>query len=326
MAITLHPSAVTIHAVRTGYSVAASDLPIPLLHPTGRDPAERELKYHKVSVRMQSPMRKLLFASMALAAWTPLWAEPPQKIDVSNLPAAAKMIDEVVVPVPSEVFNVLDKLGKPHWEDVLRPTEKSVVVPSEPAHIALRLGTVIAEGFIAVEAENTEEVKKIGSNVQKLAKALNVEKQVEKHANAIIAGANKKDWASVRLELDNTLRDVKDAMQRLNSEPLSQLISIGGWLRGTEALATVVTSSYSKDGAELLHQPVLLDYFERKLSAMPAKHKRLPLVTEVQKGVLEIRPMVGIEDGSQISAKSVEAVGGVAGRLIKAINSKGNGN
>ena len=261
---------------------------------------------------------------MALVSAAPAWAEPPQKIDVSNLPAAAKMIDEVVVPVPSEVFNVLDKLQKPRWEDVLRATDKSVSVPSEGAHTALRLGTVIAEGFIAVEAENTEEVKKIGSNVQKLAKALNVEKQVEKHANAIIAGANKKDWASVRQELDNTMRDVKEAMIELNSESLSQLISIGGWLRGTEALASVVNSGFSKDSAELLHQPILLDYFERKLSAMPQKYKSLPLVTDVQKGVLEIRPLVGIEDGTQISPKSVTEVGSVAGRLIKAINSKSN--
>jgi hypothetical protein len=269
-------------------------------------------------------MRKLLFASMALAAAVPVWAEPPQKIDVSNLPAAAKMIDEVVVPVPSEVFNVLDKLGAPRWADVLRPTEKSVAVPSEAAHTALRLGTVIAEGFIAVEAKDKEEVKKIGSNVQKLARALNVEKQVEKHANAIIAGANKNDWSSVRQELDNTMREVRQAMTELNSEALSQLISIGGWLRGTEALASVVNSSFSKDGAELLHQPVLLDYFERKLSAMPPKYKSLPLVTDVQKGVLEIRPLVGIENGDKISPKSVEEVGTVAGRLTKAINSKSN--
>jgi len=261
---------------------------------------------------------------MAIAASTPAWAEPPQKIDVSNLPAAAKMIDEVVVPVPSEVFNVLDKLGKPRWEDVLRPTEKSVAVPSEAAHTALRLGTVIAEGFIAVEAENTEEVKKIGTSVQKLAKALNVEKQVVKHANAIIAGANQKDWPSVRQELDNTMRDVKEAMTNLDSEALSQLVSIGGWLRGTEALATVVSSGFTKDGAELLHQPVLLDYFERKLSAMPPKYKSLPLLTDVQRGVLEIRPLVGVEDGTQISPKSVQEVGTVAGRLTNAINLKSN--
>src|SRR4030095_13729274 len=138
------------------------------------------LKCRGGSLRIIPPMRKLLFASMALAASAPVWAEPPQKIDVSNLPAAAKMIDEVGCPVPSEVFNVLDKLGKPRWEDVLRPTEKSATVPSEAAHTALRLGTVIAEGFIAVEAENTEEVKKIGSSVKKLAKALNVAKQGDK--------------------------------------------------------------------------------------------------------------------------------------------------
>ena len=30
-------------------------------------------------------------------------------------------MDQVVVPVPSEVFAVLDKLGKPSWPEVLRP-------------------------------------------------------------------------------------------------------------------------------------------------------------------------------------------------------------
>ncbi len=260
---------------------------------------------------------------MALAAAAPLCAEPPQKIDVSSLPAAAKVIDNVVVPVPSEVFNVLDKLGsRPNWAEVLRPTKESVKVPSEPAQIALQMGVVIAEGFIAVEAENAEEVKKIGGSVRKLAKALSVEKKVDERAKAIIDNADKKNWAGVRKELDHAQSDVKDAMVDLNSESLSQLISIGGWMRGTEALTDVVTRAFSKDGAELLHQPVLLDYFERKLSTMPAKIKRNPLVTDVQKGVLEIRPLVGIEDGTQISEKSVKEVNAVTSRLVKQIGAK----
>jgi hypothetical protein len=268
-------------------------------------------------------MSKFRFVSMALAAAAPLWAEPPQKIDVSSLPAQAKVIDNVVVPVPSEVFNVLDKLGsRPNWAEVLRPTKEGVRVPSEPAHIALQMGVVIAEGFIAVEAENTEEVKKIGGSVRKLAKALSVEKKVDERAKAIIDGADKKDWMAVRKELDHAQSDVKEAMVDLNSESLSQLISIGGWLRGTEALTDVVGRAFSKDGAELLHQPVLLDYFERKLSTMPTKIKRNSLVTDVQKGVLEIRPLVGIEDGTQISEKSVKEVGAVTGRLVKRIEAK----
>ena len=76
--------------------------------------------------------------------------QPPQKIDVSALPPAAKVVENVVVPVPSEVFNGLDKLGpRPNWADVLRPTKETVKVQGEQVQIALQMGVVIAEGFIA---------------------------------------------------------------------------------------------------------------------------------------------------------------------------------
>jgi hypothetical protein len=38
----------------------------------------------------------------------------------------------------------------------------------------------------------------------------------------------------------------------LGDEQLAQLVSLGGWLRGTEALTQVVMKNYSRDGAELL--------------------------------------------------------------------------
>jgi hypothetical protein len=269
-------------------------------------------------------MKKLILASIAIASSAVALAETAQKIDVKALPQQATIIDDVVVPVPSEIFLVLEKLGSPKWALVLRATKEQAKPIGEQSQIALQLGTIIAEGFIAVEAQNAEEVKKIGASVRKLAKALGVEKPVDKRANAIISDANAKDWAGVRKELDGAMRDVKDAMHELDSLALSQLISIGGWLRGTEALTEVVGKDFSKDGAELLHQPMLLDYFDKRLSGMPAKMKKQQLVNDVQKGLLEIRPLIGIDDGSQISEKSLQEVGAVTGRLIKAINSKGN--
>src|SRR4029078_13169399 len=94
-----------------------------------------------------------------------------------------------------------------------------------------------------------------------LPRALGVEKQVKERPKAITDSAERKDWQSVRRELDKTLGSVSEAMQALKSEQLSQLVSLGGWLRGTEALTAVVSDSYTQDGAELLHQPFLLDYF-----------------------------------------------------------------
>jgi hypothetical protein len=210
-------------------------------------------------------MKKFLLPLLALASsvFAETSSEPPARIDVSAFPKTSKMIDDVVVPVPSEVFAVLDKLGRPSWPAVLRSSKSAVKLPGEQAHTALLLGTVIAEGFIAVEAQDTAEVKAIGRNVLKLAMALGVGKEVTKRTNSIVALANSSDWPGVRKELDGALADVKAAMIKLNSEPLSQLVSLGGWLRGTEALTAVVNTKYTKDGAEFAHQPVLLDYFDQ---------------------------------------------------------------
>ena len=265
----------------------------------------------------------LVAASIALTVTSP--ADPPQKIDVSAFPPAGKIIDDVVVPVPSEVFAVLDKLGgKPHWEDVLRKSKSLAKAPGEQAQTALLLGTVIAEGFIAVEAANTAEVKEIGKNVLNLAKALGVGKEVTKRTNSILSLADKADWPGVRKELDGALSDVKAAMIKLDSEPLSQLVSLGGWLRGTEALTTVVAKDYTKDGAELLHQPVLLDYFEKRIANMKPKFKGNPAVTKVQKGLIDIRPLMGQSDGTEISEKTVKEIKAIAEDLVKTIGEKVN--
>jgi hypothetical protein len=258
----------------------------------------------------------VLVSSCALA-----FGEPPARIDVSKLPAPATMIDQVVVPVPSEIFGVLDKLGKPHWEEVLRPVKNAKPTGEQP-QVALLLGTVIAEGFVAVEAENVEEVKTIGRTVLTLSEAIGVRKAVLKRSKSITDFADKRDWPSVRRELDGALSDVKDAMVELQSEQMSQLVSLGGWLRGTEALTSVVSKAFTKDGAELLHQPVLLDYFDRQLSAMRPKIKANPVVSRVQKGLVEIRPLIGLAEGTEISEKSVREIEAIARELVRAINAK----
>jgi len=268
---------------------------------------------------------KKTFLLVFAAATALALAEPPPHIDVSAFSPgskASRIIDDVVLPVPSEIFAVLDKLGQPNWPGVLRSSKTLGKPPGEQAETALMLGLVIAEGFVAVEAKNTAEVKEIGKNVLKLAKALGVGKEVTERTHAILSHADRSDWAGVRRELDLALLDVRKAMVKLNSEPLSQLVSLGGWLRGTEALTTVVLSSYSKEGAELLHQPLLLDYFEKRLAGMKPKFKDHPAVAKVQKGLGEIRPLMGRGDSTDISEKTVKEIHAIAEDLVKTIGAK----
>ncbi len=228
---------------------------------------------------------------------------PPKKIALSDFPAAA--VQDVVVPVPSEIFTVLDKLGNPNWKSQLR--DGKAQTPEDRARTALLLGNVIAEGFVAVEAEDSERVKELGRQVLTLAEAINVRKSVIARSKSITDKADQRDWKGVRAEFDGALQDVRGAMQELNDQDLSQLVSLGGWLRGTEVLTSIVQSGFSRDGAELLHQPELVNYFDRSIGSMGSRLRKNPLVSEIRDVLRKIGPIVN-EGGEDISIDQVKII------------------
>ena len=87
-------------------------------------------------------------------------------------------------------------------------------------------------------------------------------------ARSIIDLADKEEWNEARKEWDRVVSDLESGMIELKSAELSQLISLGGWLRGTEALSALVLQNYSPERAELIRQPGLANYLEKQLLAM----------------------------------------------------------
>jgi len=254
------------------------------------------------------------FAALFFSQGTGLCAAPPMHIDLTRFPAT--QLDEIVVPLPSEVFNVLDKLGSPNWQEQLRnPVIRN---SGERAQIALLLGCVVAEGFVAVEAADKERVKQIGRDVLELARAIGVESTVLGRTNSIVTKADSGDWAAVRQELDGALKDVKNAMIELKDDQLAHLVSLGGWLRGTEVLTAVVQKSYSPDGADLLNQPDLLRYFQERIAGMPPRLRTNRLVNRIQKGLDEISPLIN----QKITPDSVKRINEITGQMVKAIDSR----
>jgi hypothetical protein len=258
----------------------------------------------------------LLTAVMAAKAT----AQPPAKqIDLSQFPA--ETVDNVVVPVPSEVFAVLDKLGNPNWREQLGAAT-TYPATANRAKDALLLGTVIADGFIAVEAEDSERVKEIGRNVLTLAEAINVRKSVVARSNSIVEKADAREWNAVRREFDGALQDVNQAMVELNDGQLAQLVSLGGWLRGTEALTSIVQEKYSRERAELLHQPLLIDYFDKQLASMSPRLRRNSLVDEVGKALEQIGPLVKKSSETEIPAETVAEINRITSQIVEMIRAK----
>ena len=257
---------------------------------------------------------KLVGVLVALPIFSVTAADAPKHIDIKQL---SRKVEDVVVPLPNEVFGALNKLGGVNWREYVR-NEKGSNFTERP-RIALLLGAVIADGFIAVQAEDASTVKEIGQRVMSLAKGIGVGNSITPHAKAIIEAADKRNWTNVRQELDRTQNSVQQAMNEVHDEKLSQLVSLGGWLRGTEVLTAVVSKRYSEDGADLLHQPDLLTYFEGRLQAMPEFN--LKLLQEIQGALTEVRPLIDVGD-AHITPASVKKVNEITTRLGDAITKK----
>src|SRR6185369_16600020 len=90
--------------------------------------------------------------------------------------------------------------------------------------------------------------------------------------------ADKNDWSEARKEWDGVLSDLETGMIEVKSAQLAELVSLGGWLRGTEALSALVLQNYSAERSNLIRQPALIDDLEEQVRAMSGDIQSLLLL------------------------------------------------
>ncbi len=239
------------------------------------------------------------------------------ELDLTKFPG--QVIDEVVVPVPSEIFSVLDKLGDPDWKAEVSASPKPTF--RERSDVALLLGATVADGFIAVQAEDKKAVEDVGRNVLSLSRSLGVEDDVVRHCQAIDDAASAAKWDLVRMELDATQTTVRAKMRQMQDGALAECISVGGWLRGTQVITAVIGKSFSAERAELLYQPDLADYFNDALEEMLVKAKNPAKLKEIADGLARVRELMD-NGGGDINAAAVAEMNAVTSALVKKITVK----
>ena len=261
---------------------------------------------------IRGPALKICF--LIALAMPAAWAQTPSAQN-SPLPPQAKQVHGLAVPVPKEIFRSLDQFRDANWRGVKRPEVAGWKSHGDQAQIATLLGVVTAEGFIAMEAEDPAEVKDVGNSVLSLARALGIRERALRRSRSIIELADKNEWSEARKEWDGVLSDLETGMIELKSTHLSQLASLGGWLRGTEALSALVLQNYSPERAELIRQPGLASYLEKQLLAMSSDIRARPIVVKLLDGIRTIRSLLETENGP-LSEETVRKIRGVCAELV----------
>ena len=265
-------------------------------------------------VRIWTGMLALVSASLAFAA-------PPANLAPEQL-AGAIRTDALTIPTPGELFAALEKPGKPDWAGQYRTPIPMTY--RNRAQIALNLGGLIADGFIAVQAQDSQQVKNIGTDIIKLAKALGVSENVLSRGNSINEFAENSEWDALQEELEATQNEVKASMQTHRDQDLVILVSLGGWIRGTQAVSASVIKNYDERSARVLRQPAVVNFIHTKINDSCPDLRNEPLVKSVSEQLGGIEKLVGFQLGKGPTLDDVKKLNEAVTKLMEEIQNKGD--
>jgi hypothetical protein len=266
---------------------------------------------------MKRPTR-LLVGCILLACCILVGAEPA-RLPPDQLANAIRS-DEISIPTPGELFAALEKPGKPNWVGQYRGPMSMTY--NNRAQIALNLGGLIADGFIAVEAQDSQQVKNIGTDIIKMAKALGVSQNVLSRGNSINEFAENNEWDALQEELEATQNEVKSSMQTHRDQDLVILVSVGGWIRGTQVVSGSVAQNYDERSAKVLRQPALVDYIHKKIGDISPDVRDEPLVKDVSNQLLDIEKLVSFPPAKAPSVDDVRKLSDAVGKMMEEIQHK----
>ena len=241
------------------------------------------------------------------------------RLSSDQLSKAARS-DSISIPTPGELFAALGKSGKTNWAGQYRGPIPATY--RNRAQIALNLGGLIADGFIAVEAKDGQQVKNIGSDIIKLAKALGVSEKLLARGNSINEFAEHSEWDTVQEELEATENEVKSSMQTHADQDLVILVTLGGWIRGTQVVTAAIMQDYNEDSAKVLRQPALVRFMQSKINEISPQLRSEPLLRDVSEQLTGIEKLVSFPAGQAPSADEVRKVNEAVGKVMEKIESK----
>jgi hypothetical protein len=234
--------------------------------------------------------------------------------------AKAVRSDSISIPTPGELFAALGKSEKTNWSAQYRGPMP--VTYSNRAQIALNLGGLIADGFIAVEAKDSQQVKNIGSDIIKLAKALGVSEHLLGRGKSINEFAENNEWDTLQEELEATQNEVKSSMQSHADQDLVILMTIGGWIRGTQVVTAAIVQNYDERSAKVLRQPALVRFMQSKVNEISPELRQEPLVKGVSEQLNGIEKLVSFPAAKTPTVDEVRKVNEAVNKVMSEIASK----
>lgn len=250
-------------------------------------------------------VRALPLVSIALPCTIPWALAPCAKAAEETTPLPPPAANS-----PEALLSALSRCSKPDWAAKFRPPAPADL-KSRP-QIALILGGVVADGYLAAQAEEPQQCRNTSKDLVMLAKSLGVQVEILDRSRSLADSAQTRNWAVYKKELAAVGGDLEKVLKKHGDEDLAHLVAIGTWLRMTEIIVSLLDQSYSENAAALLRQPSIGHFMESEVDAVWKKLRSEPSVELIRS---RLPAMEQVLNGSSDTAPSKDEIHTLAGAL-----------
>ena len=226
-------------------------------------------------------------------------------------------VNMFTTPSIRKIFEDLHKLRPLPYEELKRPVPERP--PKSRTKLALVVGVLLADGFLAVEAEQFLELEPVGRSLLAHAKGLGSGKRISSHMKSMLEKGALSDWDDLKEELARTQADVEKEMVLLRDVDTANLISLAGWLRAVEIASASALNPYDPEKASVLSRPEIVSYFLGELETMSPSVTEDKTVATIKERLGSVQELVNIPEQEIMSEEEVQELRTTVEKLIDRI-------
>ena len=215
-------------------------------------------------------------------------------------------INEFTAPSIRLIFDDLDQLTPLPYKETAHVLPKRM--PLNRSDLALEIGFLIADGFLAVQHGDLDKIEPLAKNLSRYGRALGAGDRVNRHAAAILENAKKKDLEKLKDELAATQKDVEKELVQLKDADLAHLISLGGWIRALECASAAVQKKFTEERANQLFREDIAEYYESAIGSLDPRISEKATfikIREICSGMKSTMTLAADEEPSESKVKEI---------------------
>ncbi|MFI3244656.1 MAG: hypothetical protein R3Y56_10435 [Akkermansia sp.] len=205
-------------------------------------------------------------------------------------------VNVYTAPAISKIFDQLEGLPSIPDDYVLR--KRPELLPTDSGALALEMGFLLADGFIAVRSGRMNDIKPIALDLSRYGKAMGVGERMNVHSASLLEQAEKGLLEQFKTTLAATQNDVNAELIALKDPDQAHLIALGGWVRALTAAAAALEANFDADKAMAIFYAEAPSYFGEMLGYLNPKTAEKLRVNEMQVLLAELIDIMNLPAGA----------------------------